>query len=46
MPIPGVFIETLLPPQEYSDRQISLVCAIADALHRGKLVLCIPPERR
>jgi hypothetical protein len=43
MQIPGVFIEPLHNPVRYSWLQIEQACAIADALHRGKLVVCEPP---
>lgn len=45
MPIPGCFIETLLPPQEYADWQIEQACAVAHMLKRGKFVLTVQPAR-
>lgn len=38
-------VETLLPPRDYSDRQLVFACAVCRALNRGKLVLAVPPER-
>jgi hypothetical protein len=43
--IPGSHITTLKPPQEYSERQLDVVCRIAHAMHRGLFVLCEPPRR-
>ena len=45
MPIPGVHIETLKNPVEYTIAQIEKACAVAQALNRGKLVLLEPPAR-
>jgi hypothetical protein len=45
MQIPGVHIETLHNPVRYTYAQIDKACAIAEALHRGKLVLCEEPQR-
>jgi hypothetical protein len=45
MQIPGVHIETLKNPIEYTYAQIEKACAIAQALNRGKLVLVEPPAR-
>lgn len=43
-PPPGVIIETLVNPLEYSQAQIDKACAIAFLLGRGKLTLCVAPE--
>jgi hypothetical protein len=43
--IPGVAIETLQNPARYAEWQIEQACAIAHALQRGKLIICIPPAR-
>jgi hypothetical protein len=45
MQIPGVHIETLHDPVQYSHEQIERACAIAQMLHRGKLILVEPPQR-
>lgn len=45
MLIPGAAIETLQNPLYYADWQIEQACAIAHALHRGKLIVCIKPAR-
>lgn len=41
-----VDVETLANPHAYSPRQIDLMCLIASALDRGKLVIVEPPEER
>ena len=43
MQIPGVHIETLAPPQDYTLTQIEQAIRIAELMDRGKLVLCTPP---
>lgn len=43
--IPGVFIETLHTPSDYTPRQLDLVCQIAAILGRGRFVLCERPAR-
>lgn len=45
MLIPGVYIETLQPPQRYTEAQIERVCTIAHLLGRGKFVLVEAPAR-
>jgi hypothetical protein len=45
MPIPGVHIETLQRPQDYSAKQLDLACKVAGLLGRGRLVLVEPPRR-
>lgn len=45
MQLPGTHLETLANPARYTDAQIDRACQIAAALHRGKLVLCEPPQR-
>jgi hypothetical protein len=45
MQIPGVHIETIKNPVEYTYAQIEKACVIAQALNRGKLVLVEPPAR-
>ena len=45
MQIPGVHIETLHNPVQYTYAQIEKACAIAQMLNRGKLVLVEPPLR-
>jgi hypothetical protein len=45
MQIPGVQIETLHNPVQYTYAQIEKACAIAQMLNRGKLVLVEPPRR-
>jgi hypothetical protein len=45
MQIPGVHIETIHNPVRYSYAQIERACEIAHMLHRGKLVVCEPPQR-
>jgi hypothetical protein len=45
MQIPGVHIETLHNPIQYTYSQIEKACAIAQMLNRGKLVLVEPPAR-
>lgn len=42
--MPGVWIETLRPPQLYSLPQIQHATAVASWLNRGKLVLVLPPD--
>jgi hypothetical protein len=41
----GVHLETLEPPQRYTNEQLDRAAAIAQALNRGKLVLCEQPQR-
>jgi hypothetical protein len=41
----GLYLETLQPPQRYTDAQLDRAAAIAQALNRGKLVLCEQPQR-
>jgi hypothetical protein len=43
--IPGVHIETLQAPQEYTTAQIDLALKLASLLDRGRLVLAEPPRR-
>lgn len=43
--MPGVHIETIRPPQQYTDLQLDRACEIARALNRGRLILCEPPQR-
>lgn len=43
--IPGVHIETIHNPCDYSQQQIESACSIASALNRGRLVLCEAPRR-
>jgi hypothetical protein len=45
MPIPGVHIETLKNPQEYTPAQLDLACKVAGLLGRGRLLLLEPPRR-
>jgi hypothetical protein len=45
MLIPGVHIETLHNPSQYSPSQIETASAVAQFLDRGKLVLVEPPRR-
>jgi hypothetical protein len=45
MPTPGVHVETLRNPAEYTPAQIDWAVAIAHFLRRGKFVYCLPPER-
>lgn len=45
MPTPGVHLEVVFPPQNYSDEQLSDAALVAHCLHRGKFVLCETPER-
>lgn len=40
-----VHIETIKSPVLYSKAQIELACEIATALNRGKLILCLKPEK-
>jgi hypothetical protein len=42
--IPGVHIETLGKPADYSQAEIDLACKLAFRLNRGKLVLCAPAD--
>ena len=42
---PGVHIETLYSPSQYSAAQLERACLIAAALNRGKLILVEPPLR-
>lgn len=46
MQIPGVHLETIAKPQLYSEHQLDHACQIAQALNRGKLVLCTVPDAR
>jgi hypothetical protein len=46
MQIPGVHIETLKNPIEYTAAQIDKACKVAQSLNRGKLVLVEPPAAR
>jgi hypothetical protein len=41
----GVHLETIQPPQRYSDAQLDRACRIACALDRGRLILCEEPKR-
>jgi hypothetical protein len=43
MQIPGIHIETLHNPCDYTYAQIERACAVAQLLARGKLVLVEPP---
>jgi hypothetical protein len=43
--LPGTHIETVHPPQTYTDRQLEQASRIAAALNRGRLVLAEPPRR-
>lgn len=43
MQLPGVHIETLHNPIQYTRAQIQQATAIANLMHRGKLVLVEPP---
>jgi hypothetical protein len=43
--MPGVHIETLHKPQEYTEFQLEIACRVAGWLARGRLVLCEPPRR-
>jgi hypothetical protein len=45
MLIPGVHIETLHSPLEYSPKQLDLACKIAGLLGRGRLLLLEPPRK-
>jgi hypothetical protein len=45
MQIPGVHIETLQNPVQYTYAQIERACALAQMLNRGKLVLVEAPAR-
>jgi hypothetical protein len=45
MPIPGVHVETLHNPQEYTAKQLDLACRLASLLQRGRLLLLEPPRR-
>ena len=45
MQIPGIHIETLHNPCDYTYAQIEKACAVAQLLARGKLVLVEPPAR-
>jgi hypothetical protein len=42
--VPGVHIETLRKPTEYTLEQIELACKVAFVMNRGKLTLCEPPK--
>jgi hypothetical protein len=42
--IPGVHVETLGKPTDYTPAQIELACKVAFVMARGKLTLCEPPE--
>lgn len=46
MPMPGVHIETLHHPREYSVRQLEQAYKVATALGRGRLLLLEPPRAR
>jgi hypothetical protein len=43
MQIPGVHIETLHRPTDYSQAEIEFACTVAAHMNRGKLVLCVAP---
>lgn len=43
--IPGVHVETLHSPQEYTPAQLDVACRLAYLLQRGLLVLLEPPRR-
>jgi hypothetical protein len=43
--IAGVHIETIHNPARYTYAQIEKACAIAQALNRGKFLLCEGPKR-
>jgi hypothetical protein len=43
MQIPGVHIETLHKPTDYTEAEIENACKLAFILNRGKLVLCVAP---
>ena len=44
MTVPGVIVETILPPAAYGLEQIKFACRIAQMLDRGKLVLVEAPK--
>ncbi|HEX6026722.1 MAG TPA: hypothetical protein VFZ00_32290 [Solirubrobacter sp.] len=44
MPMPGVHLETLESPVNYTPAQLDRACAIAFHLKRGRFVLCEPPR--
>ena len=45
MQIPGIHIETIHNPCDYTYAQIEEACAVAALLARGNLVLAEPPRR-
>lgn len=42
--IPGVHVETLGKPSSYSQLEIELMCKVAAAMNRGKLVVTAAPR--
>jgi hypothetical protein len=43
---PGVHIETLHKPTDYSQSEIELARKVAAEMNRGKLVVCAAPAER
>jgi hypothetical protein len=43
--MPGVHLETLHSPVNYTPAQLDRACAIAFHLKRGRFVLCEPPRK-
>ena len=42
---PEIRVETLRHPASYTSAQLDRAAAVAQALRRGRLVLCEPPQR-
>jgi hypothetical protein len=40
----GVEIQTLFRPEEYEPDEVRLMIRVAERMHRGVLVLCMPPR--
>lgn len=45
MALPGLLVETLLPPATYTRAQLELAVAVAAELARGRLILAEPGRR-
>lgn len=43
--MPGVHIETLHPPQRYTQNQLDIAVKLASMLSRGRLLLVEEPKR-
>ena len=41
----GVYVQVLGRLPDYSDQQLLRACHVANAINRGRLILCEHPER-